>query len=212
MCNQATKMTNYPRIISLSGLQGSGKDTVADILCERYGYTRISFAATLKDAVAAVFCWDREMLEGRTAEARAAREQIDEWWSTRLQMPGLTPRRVLQEWGTDVLRNNFHADIWIASLERQIMTAPADARFVITDCRFPNELNTLRNLGAAIWWIHRGAQPDWWLIAVAGNVPPGIHISEVLWVPIVIHNGIEINNNGTLDDLSCHIKNLFAIP
>ena len=67
-------MTKYPRIISLSGLQGSGKDTVADMLCERYGYKRISFAATLKDAVAAVFGWDREMLEGRTAGARAQRE------------------------------------------------------------------------------------------------------------------------------------------
>jgi len=209
---QAIQMTNYPRIISLSGLQGSGKDTVADILCERYGYTRISFAASLKDAVAAVFCWDREMLEGRTAEARAAREQVDEWWSDRLQMQGLTPRRVLQEWGTDVLRNNFHADIWVASLERQLMTAPDNTRFVITDCRFPNELNVLRRLGASIWWIHRGAFPDWWSIAVAGNVPPGIHISEVLWVPIAIHHGIEINNNGTLADLSCRIKNLLSVP
>lgn len=201
-------MTTYPRIISLSGLQGSGKDTVADILCERYGYKRISFAASLKDAVASVFCWDREMLEGRTAGARAQREQVDEWWSTRLQMPGLTPRRVLQEWGTDVMRNNFHSDIWVASLERQIMTAPANARFVITDCRFPNELNILRRLNAAIWWIHRGILPDWWSIAVAGSIPHGIHISEVIWVPIVISNGIEINNNGTLADLDCKIKNL----
>lgn len=209
---QATKMTNYPRIISLSGLQGSGKDTVADILCESYGYTRISFAATLKDAVAAVFSWNREMLEGRTSEARAEREQVDEWWSNRLQMQGLTPRRVLQEWGTDVLRNNFHADIWIASLERQIMTAPADARFVITDCRFPNELNVLRNLGAAIWWIHRGALPAWWSVAAVGGIPPGIHVSEVLWVPIVLQHSIEINNNGTLDDLHCCIKNLLAVP
>ena len=201
-------MTTYPRIISLSGLQGSGKDTVADILCECYGYKRISFAATLKDAVAAVFCWDRERLEGRTTGARAQREQVDEWWSHRLQMPGLTPRRVLQEWGTDIMRNNFHSDIWVASLERQIMTAPVDARFVITDCRFPNELNILRRLNAAIWWIHRGPMPAWWPIAVAGGVPPGIHISEALWIPIVISNGIEIDNNGTLADLDCKIKNL----
>jgi hypothetical protein len=204
-------MTSYPRIISLSGFQGSGKDTAADILCERHGYTRISFASTLKDAVSAVFGWDREMLEGRTAEARAAREQVDEWWSTRLQMPGLTPRRVLQEWGTDVLRNNFHADIWVASLERKLMTAPADARFVITDCRFPNEINVLRNLEAAIWWIHRGPHPDWMHSAIAGNIPPGVHISEVIWLPNVLQNCIQIENNDTLDALSCKIKNILNV-
>ncbi len=204
-------MSNFPRIISLSGFQGSGKDTVADILCNRYGYKRISFAASLKDAVATVFSWDREMLEGRTAEARAAREQVDEWWSARLQMQGLTPRRVLQEWGTDVLRNHFHADIWVASLERTIMTAPADARFVITDCRFPNELHVLRNLGAAIWWIHRGPHPNWMHSAIAGNIPPGVHISEVIWLPDVLVNCVEIENNDTLDALSCKIKNILNV-
>ena len=204
-------MTNYPRIISLSGLQGSGKDTAADILCERYGYKRISFASTLKDAVSAVFGWDREMLEGRSAEAREQREQVDKWWSTRLQMQGLTPRRVLQEWGTDVLRNHFHADIWVASLERQIMTAPADARFVITDSRFPNEINVLRRLNATIWWIHRGPFPTWWPFAVAGNIPTGIHISEVLWIPNVLQNCVEIDNNDTLDTLSCKIKNILNV-
>ena len=101
-------------IIGICGFIGAGKDTAADYLVNFHGFRRDSFAATLKDAVAAVFGWDRELLEGRTKEAREWREQVDPWWSQRLGMPALTPRWVLQYWGTEVGRNAFHTDIWIA--------------------------------------------------------------------------------------------------
>ena len=58
-------------IIGICGFIGSGKDTAADYLVNFHGFRRDSFAATLKDAVGAVFGWDRELLEGRTKEARA---------------------------------------------------------------------------------------------------------------------------------------------
>ena len=50
-------------ILGVTGLIGSGKDTIADYLVTEHGFKRVSFAASLKDAVAAVFGWDREMLE-----------------------------------------------------------------------------------------------------------------------------------------------------
>ena len=49
-------------IIGICGLIGSGKGTAADILVEQHGFTKISFADKLKDGVATVFGWDREML------------------------------------------------------------------------------------------------------------------------------------------------------
>lgn len=203
-----------PRIISLSGLQGSGKDTVADYLCNVYGYERISFASSLKDATAAIFSWDREMLEGRTPEARAKREEVDEWWEDRLQIPCLTPRVVLQQLGTEVFRNAFHYDIWIASLEHKMMTAPASARFVITDCRFENEICMLRKLNAAIFWIQRGPLPAWWGDAQKGKTPEGIHVSETGWIRYVVDSSETssncIENNGTLDDLYKKIKAYIA--
>ena len=104
-------------IIGLCGLIGSGKDTAADYLCNFHEFRRDSFASTLKDAVASVFGWDRELLEGRTKQAREWREQIDPWWADRMHMPNLTPRLILQLWGTEVCRRGFHDDIWIASLE-----------------------------------------------------------------------------------------------
>ena len=99
-------------IISIAGLIGSGKDTAADYLCTVHGFKRMSFAGTLKDAVAAVFGWDRELLEGSTKHSREWREQIDQWWADRLGIPDLTPRWILQHWGTEVCRKGFHQDIW----------------------------------------------------------------------------------------------------
>jgi hypothetical protein len=201
-------MSNLPKIISLSGLAGAGKDTVADLLCDNYGYTRISFAAPLKDAAAAIFGWDREMLEGRTGENRQAREVPDAFWSSRLGKPDFSPRRALQELGTDVLRTHFHPDIWLAALEYKVQNAGPEERFVITDSRFENELTCLRKLGAFIWWIWRGEKPAWWDIAKRGDVVPGVHVSETLWISKVVgsEGAIEIANNGTLANLCAHVK------
>jgi len=148
------------KIISVSGLIGSGKDTFADFLVSDCGYRRESFAGTLKDAVAAIFGWDREMLEGKTITARANRETVDKWWAERLNMPHLTPRWILQQFGTDVFRQHFHTDIWVASLERKLMSLK-DEKIVISDARFINELDILKAAGAKTVWVRRGQLPGW---------------------------------------------------
>jgi len=130
-------------IIGICGFIGSGKDTIADFLVSHHGYRRESFASTLKDAVASVFGWDRIMLEGTTKASRVWREQEDEWWSERLGIK-VTPRLVLQLWGTDVCRKAYHDDIWIASLENKLRKIEDD--IVISDCRFPNEIQAIKNL------------------------------------------------------------------
>ena len=93
--------------------------TSQDVL-NKYGFTKLSFAGVLKDIVAILFGWDREMLEGSTIESREWREQIDPWWSEKLLISNLTPRYVLQFLGTDLFRNHFHPDIWVISVERQL--------------------------------------------------------------------------------------------
>jgi hypothetical protein len=204
-------------IIGVCGFIGSGKDTIADYLVGFHGYRRDSFAGTLKDAVAAVFGWDRELLEGRTPEARAWREQVDSWWANRLNMPNLTPRWVLQYWGTEVCRKAFHDDIWIAALEARLSRRSDNT--VISDVRFPNEIQSIRNAGGKIVWVKRGELPSWYGVALAANNNPpqpnasseilqglGVHISETAWVGTQFD--YEIDNNGTIEELYANIKNL----
>lgn len=207
-------------IIGFVGFIGSGKDTAADYLVNFHGFRRDSFANTLKDAVANVFGWDRTLLEGRTKEAREWREQVDTWWAERLNMPKLTPRWVLQYWGTDVLRNAFHDDIWIASLENK-MRKTSD-NIVISDVRFPNEIKAIKNAGGIVVRVKRGDDPEWYDAAVSVNAGPNgnaswslskskleilkIHASETSWVGGDID--YTIYNNSSIDDLFDQISNL----
>ena len=147
-------------IIGLCGVMGSGKDTVADYLVNFHGWRRESFANSLKDGVANIFGWDRQMLEGRTKQSREWREQVDPWWATRLGMKDLTPRWVLQYFGTEVVRSGFHDDMWIASLENKLRNSKDNV--VITDVRFRNEIRMLRGLDAQIVEVARGDKPKYW--------------------------------------------------
>jgi hypothetical protein len=201
-------------IIGIAGFQGSGKDTIADYLQNIYGFKRDSFAATLKDAVAAVFGWDRDLLEGRTRESRAWRETVDPWWANRLDMPNLTPRLVLQKWGTEVARKNWHDDTWIASLENKLVKAHND--IVITDVRFPNEIAAVQRAGGVVIRVVRGAEPEWYDLAVETNrgtfnhmaqAYPEVHPSEWAWIGTEFDAVIDNNADG-LDPLFAQVKRL----
>lgn len=205
-------MTNKKCIIGVVGLIGSGKDTVADYLANFHNFRRESFASSLKDAISVIFGWDRVLLEGRTKQSREWREQIDGWWSERLQMPNLTPRWILQYWGTDVCRKSFHDDIWIASLAHKLSTS-AD-NIVISDCRFPNEFKAIHEAGGILIKVVRGDAPVWVndaiiatsslsadeVIAATTRLSKlGIHHSEWAWVGLTVDT--VIYNNGTIDEL-----------
>lgn len=205
-------------IIGVCGFIGSGKDTVADYLTNFHGFRRESFANTLKDAVSAVFGWDRTMLEGRTKEAREWREQVDPWWAARLDMPNLTPRWVLQYWGTEVCRKAFHDDIWIASLENKLRNSKDE--IVISDCRFPNEIASIKNAGGKIVWVKRGPLPEWYDTAIAANSGKNIAVQELKikkihaseWSWIGTEFDAVLDNNGTIDSLFTQVKDLVQDP
>ena len=207
-------------IIGVVGLIGAGKDTMADYLVNIHQFRRESFANTLKDAVSAVFGWDRDLLEGRTRHSREWREQIDAWWADRLCMPDLTPRWVLQYWGTEVVRRSFHDDTWIASLENRLRKTTDDV--VISDCRFPNEIAAIKRAGGLVVRVHRGPDPDWYGFAEMINRGPeknmewswaktqldtfNIHASETAWIGTAFD--AVIDNNSTMDHLYAQINDL----
>ena len=209
------------KIIAICGFIGSGKDTVADYLVNIHGFRRESFANSLKDSVSAVFGWDRDMLEGRSKQSREWREQVDPFWSARLKMPKLTPRWVLQYWGTEVVRKGFHDDMWVASLENRLRKSTDD--IVITDCRFPNEIKAVKRIGGQIVCVTRGPEPAWYDLATIVNKGPdnninwrlsknqletyGVHASETGWIGTDFDAVIDNNANG-LDALYAQIKDL----
>lgn len=212
-------MTN---IIGICGFMGSGKDTIADYLVNIYGFKRESFANSLKDAVADIFNWDREMLEGRSKSSREWREQVDPWWAKRLGIPNLTPRWILQYWGTDVCRMHFNDDIWIASLENKLKNSKDN--IVITDCRFPNELTSIKNIGGSVIRVKRGPEPDWYEYAVQFNKGPkrnmswalsrsrleeqSVHASEFSWVGQTFDN--VLSNDGTIQELYTQVDSILT--
>ena len=168
--------------------------------------TTVHFADKLKDGVATIFGWDRAMLEGDTNESREWREQVDQWWAKRLDMPNLTPRWVLQNLGTNVLRKEFHDDIWIASVERSLIDLKGN--YVISDLRFPNEIKMLKNQNSKIWWIQRGDLPVWYNTAYRDKNQmllkyPSIHESEYAWINQSKYT--VIINNSSLEELHAQV-------
>jgi len=193
-------------IIGICGLIGSGKGTVGDILVEQ-GFKKVSFADKLKDGVATIFGWDRAMLEGDTDESRTWREQPDEFWSNETKME-VTPRLVLQLFGTDCLRNGFYDGVWVSLLKKHILDNPGD--YVIPDVRFRNEQNMIRELGGKVWQVKRGKDPEWFTRAIfdnnnteTSNLMNGfdIHESEYKWIDVNTRFDSILHNEGTIAEL-----------
>jgi hypothetical protein len=123
-------------------------------------------------------------------------------------MPHLTPRWVLQYWGTEVGRRTFHNDIWVASIENQLRQITDNV--VITDCRFKNEVDAIKNAGGQTLRIKRGEQPNWLTDAIDYNyyqnpqalarlVDQNVHASEYSSVGLAYDH--KVDNNSTIDDL-----------
>ena len=191
-------------IIGMCGLIGTGKDTVADILVNNYNFKKLSFADKLKDGVATVFSWDRQMLEGTTDESRKWREQKDEFWS-RETNEHITPRLVLQMFGTDCMRNGFYNGIWVSLVKQQILQNPQQ-HFVIPDVRFENEATMIADIGGEVWRICRGKDPEWFTTYIEKGIEPkDVHESEWRWAKL--NFSLVIENNDTISDLKNQVSN-----
>lgn len=185
-------------IIGLVGYIGSGKGTVRDILVRQHGYHGFAFADALKDAVSTIFVWPRGLLEGDSNASRAFRERVDVWWSHKLGYE-VTPRLILQKFGTEACRAGIADNIWIAALEKRIH---GYEDVVISDVRFPNEIDFVRSAGGVLVRVKRGQDPS-------PEELSKMHVSETAWNDTV--PDLTIYNEGNLDDLKENVRNVLTV-
>jgi hypothetical protein len=106
-----------------------------------------------------------------------------------------------------VCRRGFHDDIWIASVENKLRRSKDN--IVISDCRFPNEIKSIKSAGGKIVCVERGEFPSWYIMASKANEGDavaaarlkalGVHASETAWVGTKFD--YVLDNNSTLDSL-----------
>jgi hypothetical protein len=169
---------DFPRIVGVSGYAQSGKSTVAEFLIDEHGFKRFKFADILKDMLRAVGLTEAQ-IEGDQKEV-----PVD-------ALCGKTPRQAMQslgtEWGRKVMGDDLWVNLW-ADRVTQYLAGSADARVVVDDVRFPNELHRVLFMRGTVLRIER----------------PGVgatngHVSET-----AIDNApgmIRLLNDGTIDEL-----------
>lgn len=158
-------------IIGISAKAHSGKDLVGDYLVDKYGFKKVKFADKLKEIVALCLSVPRDMLENQEYK-----ETIlpSEWWV--FEIPNLeggvtvypyekykdeyhekflvkvTPRWLLQKIGTECFRNIISPMFWVNALFASFVDG---VDYVITDVRFPNEADKVKESGGTLIRLNR---------------------------------------------------------
>lgn len=196
---------NKPPVIGLTGAAGAGKNAVGEILERPYGYTALALADSVRQAA-----WEIDpIITARTdMDPLTLRDLVNElgWDTAKRKYPEV--RRILQRVGTEAGWQMHGENLWTDLLSHKIKaafdSAEADREdptrsctgIVVTDVRFPHEIELIKALGGQIWHVDRPG-----LSMSAGTAT---HASET---SLAGHSwDHEIDNNGTLEDLKQEIS------
>lgn len=129
------------RVVGVCGKRRSGKDTIAGILNDLYGYENVKISNDLKDAIKVLFGFNHEQIEGNLKDV------VDEQW-------GVSPRQTMQFIGTEVMQYkitellpNMGRKFWIKGFINKHIAGEnlRDRLLVITDIRFMHEYEELKS-------------------------------------------------------------------
>lgn len=179
-------------IIGVCGRMRSGKDSIAKIFCEDYGFKQLSFAKPIKEACKIMFGWTEEHVNG------ALKDVDDEYW-------GISPRLAMQLLGTEFSQNCLceHSLSFAKKTGRSLWVKRclADAKqgnFIISDVRFLHESRAIREAGGKIIRVTR-----------PGCIAKSTHASETEMDEIAVD--ATIVNDKTLDALRENVHNVYDI-
>lgn len=140
-------------LIGLCGKKQHGKDTIANHLASKHQVHRYAFADPVKDVAKLLFFFNDDQLYG------GEKEIPDESWF------GLTPRQVFQFIGTECMRKlfsekfpKFGENFWLLHLTKRI--EQAEGHVIVTDIRFQNEFDLIKDMGGIIIKVERNIQSN----------------------------------------------------
>ena len=137
-------------IIGFTGPAGCGKDTAALALVRQLGFVRFSFAAPIKDALNGIFGWSDGDWQNR------------EWKEENLPDIDASPRRLAQTLGTEWARDIVHPNFWVLVLKHRLRRLSESGQrcnlVTISDVRFPNEAEWIRDVGGYVVDVTRNLE------------------------------------------------------
>lgn len=167
--------TKETKLFGLVGYPGSGKDAVTAELCKWGGYTRYAFGDAVKALLLAI---DPTYENSRARLERWKRKGVSD---TRAKLQRLGQR----------LRD-FDPDFWVNSMPTQLSN-----KSIVTDIRYQNELDWVKNQGGIIVAIHR-----------EGYGPINDHQSERNTTRLLNMADHTLHNNGTIKELAARFHTL----
>lgn len=139
-----------PLLIGLAGTARSGKSTAADHLVRNHLLEHYAFADPLRSGLMEIFNLDPDDFEGERKEQPLA-------WL------GRSPRELMQSMGTEWAREMVHPDVWVKIAEQNLNylqnSLSSVVGFVVSDVRFENEAEFIRQRGGTIIHIERPDAP-----------------------------------------------------
>lgn len=181
-------------LIGVMGKKRHGKDTFAARLTSTHAYTRLAFADPMRDALYRLDPLIRleqdetgplglALSAGGTLRRLSFLVDAYGWEETKAIRE---VRRLLQEYGTG-LRDATHPDVWVEATLRK--AEPILGPVVITDVRFPNEVDAVRDRGGLLVYVVNPTVPD------TNDPHPSENAVDRSDADVIVWNG------GTIEDL-----------
>ena len=150
------------KIIALTGIARSGKDTTADYLVQKYGYVRLAYADIMKSILCSTFNITPQELEAYKNDSNSTIAVVDINQSAdfvKYDILKVTFRNILENFGQS-MKALFGEKVWSNLIIQKIKELNHD-KVVVSDVRFHVEIDGLReNFNAVtLLRITNGIQP-----------------------------------------------------